>query len=83
MYSVAEEVHLLAEKHGIITRGDCASYLANEVNRIEGIPSDATLELIGGLMESGTLTDEQGVALVLRHHREVSAQSAAVVVFKR
>lgn len=72
MHTVSEKIQLLAEEHNISIRGDYASYLANQVNRIEGIESDYTLELIGGLMEAGILTDQQGVDFVLQHHREVS-----------
>lgn len=45
MYTVAEQVQLLADEHGVSTRGDYASYLANQINRLEGIEADTTLEL--------------------------------------
>jgi hypothetical protein len=77
MYTVAEKVQLLAEEHGISLRGDYASYLANEINRIEGIEADQTLELIGGLMEADILSNEDGVKLILQHHRETSEQAAS------
>ncbi len=77
MYTVAEQVQLLAEEHKISIRGDYASYLANQVNRLEGIDADTTLELIGGLMEAGILSDEEGVKLTLRHHREMTEHGAS------
>jgi hypothetical protein len=77
MNTAAEEVQLLARQHKIVARGDYASYLAYEITRIEGVEVDETLELIGGLMEADVLSTQQGVDLVLRHHRETSTASTA------
>lgn len=75
MVSVAQEVETLARQSGIILGQDYASWLADQVSRISGFEGDATLKLIGTLMEAGILTDEEGVDLVLRHHRETDWES--------
>lgn len=75
MTTVAEKVLILAEDHRVTQKNDYASYLANEVNRLEGIEADEILELIGALMEANVLTNVEGVELILGHHRETSEQS--------
>jgi hypothetical protein len=78
MYTVAEQVQLLAEEHSIALKDDHASRLANAINRLEGIEPDATLELIAALINADVITKNDGIELAMQHHDEKSDSASTL-----
>jgi hypothetical protein len=76
MTKTAQLVKDLAETRRVTLYTDKASFLADQINRIEGVEGDETLRLIGDLMRAKAISPREGGNLVLAHVREKAAAAA-------
>jgi hypothetical protein len=70
---VSEKIREFAQEHGIVPSDDYPSYLAREINRIEGVEGDETLDLIIEMARRNILSEDEALEFVLRHSDEIDA----------
>jgi hypothetical protein len=73
MTKTAQLVKDLAETRRVTLYTDQASFLADQLNRIEGVEGDETLRLIADLMRAKAISSDEGGNLVLAHVRELAS----------
>lgn len=74
--TIADQVSELAAQHDVVVdKENYANWLADAVNKIEGIEGDETLDLIVELMKRDILDEETGCQMAIQHSREIRGVS--------
>lgn len=69
--TTAEKVENIARYYNVKPSDGHAEWLADALNRIEGIEGDDTLRMIADLLREGHLSVDEANAMTLTHAREI------------